>query len=260
MKKTIKLIAFVVLTLLVEQATAQEYRHDLGNSPDVSVEFSVGQSDVMVEGYDGSELIIENLDYEEAPERAQGLRSLYYSAEDNTGIGLSVEEENGILRIVPASRDDGDFKIMIPNRARLMLEQVNWGGGDFEIRNHQGEIEVLSKNGDVMMANISGPITASSTSGDFEIEFSQLSQQNPTSISLVSGFIDITLPAGSNANFNLSSVSGEIYTDLDIELAGRQDDEMSRLGGGGQITGTLNGGGVDVSLKSISGDIYLRGK
>lgn len=261
MKKSIKLIVVVLLTFLAKHATAQEYRHDLGNSAELSVEFSVGQSDVTIEGHDGSELIIENLDYddEQRPERAEGLRSLYYSAEDNTGIGLSVEEENGVLKIIPASRDDGDFHIMIPNRVRLMVEQVNWGGGDFEVENHQGEVEILSKTGDINMTNVTGPIIASSTSGDVEIEFSSLSQANPTSISLVSGFIDITLPSDSNANFSLGSVSGEVYTDLDIELEGRQNNDMTRLGGSGQINGTLNGGGIEVSLKSVSGDIYLRG-
>lgn len=259
MKKSITFIITFMLALLVQLVQAQEYRHDLGNSPEMSVEFSVGQSDVIIEGHDSNEVVIENLDYEEVPERAQGLRALYYSTEDNTGIGLSVEEENGILRIIPASRDDGEYRIMVPNRVRLMVEQVNWGGGDFEISNHRGEVEVLSKTGDIIMSNITGPITASSTSGDCEIEFSELSQANPTSISLVSGFIDITLPSNSNANFNLSSISGEIYTDLDIELEGSDDNSMSRLGGGGQISGTLNGGGVEVSLKSISGDIYLRG-
>lgn len=259
MKKAIKLIAVVLMTFLVEQVTAQQYSHDLGNSPEMSVEFSVGQSDVIIEGHDSNEVIIENLDYEEMPERAQGLRALYYSAEDNTGIGLSVEEENGTLRIIPASRDDGEYRIMVPNRVRLMLEQVNWGGGDFNVSNYQGEVEVLSKTGDILMVNVTGPITASSTSGDVEIKFSELSQANPTSISLVSGFIDITLPANSNANFGLSSISGEVYTDLDIELEGNSDNRMSRLGGGGQINGTMNGGGVEVSLKSISGDIYLRG-
>tara|TARA_R100001143_G_C3360727_1_gene135369 strand:+ start:14205 stop:14993 length:789 start_codon:yes stop_codon:yes gene_type:complete len=262
MKKTIILITTLLLALMVQKTVAQEYRHDIGNSPDMTVEIAVGQSDVTIEGHDSNELIIINLDYEEQqePERAEGLRALYYSAEDNTGIGLSVEEENGTFRIIPASRDDGEYRVMIPNRIRLMVEQVNWGGGDFEISNHSGEIEILSKNGDIKLSNITGPVTASSTSGNVEIDFSTLNQENPTSISLVSGFIDITLPASSAANFNLSSISGEVYTDLEINLQGRGDNLMNRLGGGGQITGTLNGGGVEVGLKSISGDIYLRGK
>lgn len=260
MKKSIILIITIFLAILVEQVTAQEYKHTLGNSPDLNVEIAVGQSDVIIEGHDSNEIIIQNLDHNERPERATGLRALYYSAEDNTGIGLSVEEENGTLRIIPASRGDDEYRLIIPNRIRLVVEQVNFGGGDFEISNHGGEIEVQSKTADIRLSNITGPVTASSTSGDVEITFSQLSQANPTSISLVSGFIDITLPADTGANFNLSSISGEVYTDLDINLQGRENNNMNRLGGGGQIIGTLNGGGIEVGLKSISGDIYLRGE
>jgi len=260
MKRILTAIAGLAFVLFAGRATAQEYTHQLANNPDMTVQFTVGQSDVVIEGHDSNEVLIRNLDYEAPPERAKGLRALYYSAEDNTGIGLSVEEENGTLKIIPASRDDGDYRLLIPNRVRLMVEEVNWGGGDFEINNHSGEIEVLSKSGDIRMSGITGPVILSSTSGDVEIDFAQLSQGNPTSISLVSGFIDIAVPADSRANFNMSSVSGEIYTDLNLDLRGQNREGMDRLGGGGRIEGTLNGGGVEIGLKTISGDIYLRSK
>lgn len=259
MRKISILITGLLLGLLTQQGAAQEYRQELGNSANTTVQLAVSQSDVAIEGHDSNEIVIRNLDYEAPPERAEGLRALYYSAEDNTGIGLSVEQENGMLKIVQASKDGGDYRIMIPNRTRLMVEEVNWGGGDFDISNHQGEIEILSKNGDVKMTAVTGPVIISSTSGDVEIDFSSLSQANPTSISLVSGFIDITLPANSKADFKLSSISGEIYTDLDIEMRGDRS-EMRRIGGSRQIEGTLNGGGVEVGLKTISGEVYLRKK
>ena len=232
----------------------------MDNNPDMTVQFSFGQSDVTIEGHDANEVVIRNLDFEEPPERAKGLRALYYTAEDNTGIGLSVEEENGSLKIIPASRDNGDFRLLIPNRARLVVEEVNWGGGDFEISNHNGEIELRSKSGDIRMLNITGPVIVSSTSGDVEADFSEISQGTPSSISLVSGFIDIAVPSNARASFSMSSVSGEIYTDLKLELRGGNNGGMSRLGGGGRIEGTLNGGGVEVNLKTISGNIYLRSK
>lgn len=249
------LLSLIALPL---QVHAQEYTHTLGNSADNAIEFILSRSDVVIEGHDSDEVIIRNLDYDAPPERAQGLRALYNSAEDNTGIGLSVEEENGTLKIITASRDDGDYRLMVPNRVRVMVEEVNWGGGDFEMRNLQGEIEIKSKNGDMKLVNITGPVIASSTSGDMEITMDALSQVGPTSISLVSGFIDISMPADAQANFYLNSISGEIYTDLDISLGGEGEDNMRRLGGGRKIEGTLNGGGVEVSLKTISGDIYLR--
>lgn len=252
----------LVLGLFVAapQAFAQQYTHTLGNSAQNVIEFTLSRSDISVEGYDGSEVIIENTDYEAPPERAQGLRPLYGGGTDNTGIGLSVEEEGGVLKVVQAAASDGNFVVRVPHNVRVMIQEVNWGGGDIEISNHRGEIEIQAKNGDINLQNITGPVIAHSTSGDVDIVFSEVSGENPTSVSLVSGYIDVTLPASTASDLYLSSISGEIFTDMDISLKGSSEDKMMRLGGGRNIEGSLNGGGVEMSFKTVSGDIYLRKK
>ena len=260
MKNLSHILTAIILLLFANLAAAQEYTFSLGNESSKTIEFYVSNSDVVVEGHDSDDIVIRNLDYEAPPERAKGLKALYNSAKDNTGIGLSVEEENGTVRIISASRNNGDFRLMVPNKVRLLLEQVNWGGGDFELRNLQGEVEIKSKTSDMKLLEVTGPIIAHSTSGDLEINMTSLSQAGPTSVSLVSGFIDITMPANSKANMRLSSVSGEVYTDMDIQLRGNQEKSMQRIAGGRDIEGTLNGGGVEMRLKTISGDIYLRKK
>ena len=262
-KMKIILSAIALLSLLAAaspQALAQEYTYTLANTTDNSIEFTFSRGDLVIEGHDSDQVVIRNLDYEPVPDRAKGLKALYNSAEDNTGIGLSVEEDNGVLKIITASGREGDYRLLVPNRVRLMIEEVNWGGSDFELRNLRGEIEIKSKTADIKMMNITGPVIANSTSGDVEIAMDALSQMGPTSISLVSGFIDIAMPASAEANLQLSSISGEIYTDLDVELKGVQDGPLRRLGVGvgRKVQGTLNGGGVEVNLKTISGDIYLR--
>ncbi len=100
-----------LMTLSVQMAQAQEYTHQLGNSAENGIEFSLSKSEISIEGYDGNEIVIKNTDYQAPPERAEGLRPLYGGGQDNTGIGLSVEEENGILKVVQASASDGEFEI-----------------------------------------------------------------------------------------------------------------------------------------------------
>lgn len=242
------------------QAQEKEYTHTVPNESERTIAFSVSRSDVVVEGHDSDQFIIRNMDYEAPPERAEGLKALY-SADDNTGIGLSVVEEGNYLTITDAGRNSGEYRLMVPNNVRVMIEQVNWGGGDIEIRNHGGEIEILSKTGDIQLQNVTGPVIASSTSGNVDIEFSSLNQATPTSISLVSGYIDVTLPADSRADFILGSISGEIYTDLELEMSGDSEGgNMQRIGGARNVEAAMNGGGVEVGLKSISGDIFLRSK
>lgn len=256
-KPTITLIIAALVVLVTQTAIAQHYTYDLGNNAGQAIEFSLSRSDISIEGHDSNEIIIENTDYEPPPERAEGLRPLYGGGQDNTGIGLTAEEENGILKIVQATSNDGDFVVKVPNRIRVMIEEVNWGGGDISISNHNGEIEILSKNGDITLNNITGPVIASSTSGDVDIVFSSVSESTPTSVSLVSGYIDVTMPASTSADLYLSSTSGEIYTNLELAMKGDKKD-MMRLGGGRKVESTLNGGGVEVQLKTVSGDIYLR--
>lgn len=138
-----------------------------------------------------------------------------------------------------------------------MIGQANWAGGDIQIRNHAGEIEIKSRIGDIVPENITGPVIANSTSGNVDITFSELSTANPTSITLVSGYIDISMPAKTSTDLDIISITGEIYTDLDIQLQGEKE-AMRRLGDGRKIEGILNGGGTDMTLNTVSGDIYLR--
>jgi hypothetical protein len=256
MKHLIIVTAFL-MALTTQMAKAQQYTHKLANNNENSIEFSLSRSEISIEGYDGSEVIIRNKDYKAPPERAKGLRPLYGAGQDNTGIGLSVEESNGILKIVQASVSDGEFEVKVPNNVRVMIEEVNWGGGDIRVRDHEGEIEIKSKTGDIDLQNITGPVIASSTSGNVDVTFSGVSDENPTSISVVSGYIDVTMPASSKADLRLNSISGEIYTNLDLDLKANKDD-LKLLGGGRKVESTLNGGGVAMDLKTISGDIYLR--
>ena len=259
MKKIISTTVTLLLAITAHSAFAQQFSQQFANEAGNAIEFTLSRSEISIEGHSSNEVIIENKDFEAPPERAKGLKPLYGGGQDNTGIGLSVEEENGVLKIIQASSGGGEFVVKVPNNVRLMIEEANWGGGEIDVKNHDGEIEIKSKTGDIKLQNITGPVIANSTSGDLNIVFSEVSSANPTSVSLVSGYIDVTLPANTQADLALSSISGEIYTDLDLEMENAKDN-MRRLGGGRNIDGSLNGGGIKMSLKTISGDIYLRKK
>jgi hypothetical protein len=55
-------------------------------------------------------------------------------------------------------------------------------------------------------------------------------------------------------------VTGEIYTDMDIKFEKSEEQGNMRRVGGRNLQGTINGGGVEIALKTISDDIYLRKK
>lgn len=67
----------------------------------------------------------------------------------------------------------------------------------------------------------------------------------------VSGFVDVTVPPGKKADLEMKTVTGTIYSNYDFE-------QKSRGYVSSRVAGSMNGGGEDVDLASVSGDIFFR--
>ncbi|MFC6226094.1 DUF4097 domain-containing protein [Hymenobacter artigasi] len=247
------LLAFAGL-LFTQPGHAQEFRTKL-NAKDPKIVIDMQGSDVTVEGIDGSDLVIKGDGFEEAPERAKGLRPIYNSAVDNTRIGLSVVQQDNVVRISRASRKEASYLIRVPRNASVQYKQAGWNGSsDVAMRDLGGDIEVSMTSGDISLKNVAGPVVANTVSGDILVRFASM-RQGPSSISTVSGDVDVSMPTNTKATVKLRSISGEIYTDFDMNLKGQ--DNMSHIGGQ-VVDGNINGGGNTLSFKTVSGDIYVR--
>lgn len=256
-----KYTILVLLFLVSLPGFSQEFKQKIAANQAVKIQYH--KADIMVEGYKGTELLIQARGYEAPPERAKGLRSLYNTAVDNTGIGLSVEVKDGALVIREASQQGSEYLIRVPEGSRLSIEQMNWGGGgDIKVKGMRNELEVKSKTAEVQLTDVTGPVIANSTSGDIVVRFSDYSQAGPSSISSVASEIDVSMPATAKAELVMGSVTGEIYTDLELQMQnkGGKDASMTHLGGGANSTirATLNGGGASLTIRTTSSDIYLR--
>ncbi len=71
----------------------------------------------------------------------------------------------------------------------------------------------------------------------------------------ISGFVDLAIQPNRKADVKLSTISGTMYSDLDLTPDDKKD--VPRVGGT-RIAKALNGGGDPIDLQTISGNIYLR--
>lgn len=257
MKKNILIVTCLLLTAVYTQA--QEFKSKLANTKDSKIAIELDADNIKIEGHAGDEVIIRGGSTDPIPEQAKGLKPLYNTNVDNTGLGLAVNLEGGILKIEKASRKSSKYTILVPNKASLKFTQINFQGSTVSLSNIDGDLEIKTNNADMKLNNVTGPIVANSISGKLTAVFSSLNQSTPSSISLISGELDITLPATAKTTLSMKSISGEIYTDLDLNLKSGKGG-MSRVGGGHNITGNLNGGGVSLQLNTISSNIYVRKK
>ncbi|RED94082.1 DUF4097 family beta strand repeat-containing protein [Marinoscillum furvescens] len=254
-----------ILTVLAVSYTAtaqlKTFKQKIaGNTEETTLVIENLFADLVIEGSSTGELLIETDDYEGIPEKAKGLRPLSATGPENTGVGLSVTTSGGEISVSAASgsANDGTYIFKVPKNLKVRADLKSWQGGDIVIRNMANEVEVKSMNGDLRFEDVTGPLVANSISSDIEVVFTNLSQSSPTSLSSTSGDIDVTLPATTRGNFKMGSISGEIYTDLDFDF--ENDKDLQRVGGDMSANATLNGGGVEVSLKCISGNVYIRKK
>lgn len=234
MKKHLLLCACLLGCL--SSVFAQEYKTKLTNAKDYKVTIDMSGGNVKVEGHNGDDVVImASSGYEAPPERAKGLKPLYNSAVDNTGIGLSVTSANGGLTIEKATRKPIAYTIQLPKNVAVLYQQMNWQGAKVTINNMDGDLEVRTNNANLDLNRVTGPVVANTISGE----------------------IDITLPPTAKSNLKLRTITGEVYSDFDLGVKHTKDG-MAKVGGSSNVDGTTNGGGVEMQLKTISSNIYIR--
>ncbi len=257
-KLSLKLGLLALLLVTGFALNAQEYSINVGNASQTTLNLKEINR-VYVEEYDGKSITITNSVGGAKPERAEGLKPLSARGEDNTGIGLNVNESGNDISVFQAARRaKGVYKVMVPKGVKINIEHTgNWEGGKIEVYNISSELEISGRYNSVYMEGVTGPALVNTVYGSVEAVFSSLSQNGPTSLVSVYSNVDVTMPANSNANITIKTPYGEAYSDMDIEFPSSEDG-MKKVSS--TIKGTLNGGGVDLDLKASYSNVYLRKK
>jgi lia operon protein LiaG len=249
----------IILTILFSSnfAFSQEYKVAVENSKDAKLTLSDFPNSLPIEGYSGKEIIITSSSsrFNEVPDRAKGLKPVYAGGVDNTGLGLSVEKSGNqvIIKCLLPITQSGDYKIKVPDNLSLKIKSGCERSNNITVQNMKNEIEINVCHS-ITLKNVTGPLVLSNISGDINVSFSEISKDKPISIASVSGEIDIMLPAKTPVDLEMGTVSGNMYSDFDFPSG---DKQMRRIGGS-TISTQLNGGGVNLKLNTVSGNIYLR--
>lgn len=253
---------FVALCVLCFNTTfAQEYKHNVKGAKKIEISELVGQ--IKIQGHNGAELVIKASELPETPERAKGLKPISTGGVDNTKIGLSLTETDQVISIsgVTKQSSEADYIFMIPDGLAVEIDYSSPFADDkLEVEGFGGELEISTLNSDVALMSITGPVVLDMVNGNIDLVFSSVNQDSPMSIKTINGDIDISFPSNAKAGLEMSSLHGDIYTDLDIKVNREKEEGLKFIGGMSNINGTLNGGGVEMAISTINGNIYLRSK
>jgi hypothetical protein len=220
-------------------------------------------NNVTIEGYSGNEIIFTTQGGKaDRDERAEGLRSVNREGlEDNSGIGLSVQEKGTAIEVQQMKRMGGpDVLIKVPKGVVVSYQHSSPYGSEVEFKNVESEIEVSTVHNRVQLDNVTGPMTVKTVHGDIDASFGA-NIKAPVSVISVHGHVDVALPLATKANMRMGTVYGEIFVDPAFKL------EIDRGTSGSlvkyssdNITGKINGGGLEINLNSTHNNVYLRKK
>ena len=142
-----------------------------------------------------------------------------------------------------------DFEVRLP------------AGVDFEGTMVSGDIDAEGLRSDVTATTVNGGISvvttgrawANTVSGDIEIDMGDFSGGD-LDFHTVSGDITLWLPSDFSANVDFSSLSGDFDSDFDMTYRSRREHRWV----GSHVQGTIGGGGRELSINTVSGNVELR--
>ncbi len=249
------LIACALIALTGTARAGREIRETRPATPDGTVAIELIAGSLAIEGWTRREVSVEGT-------LGRGTRGLRFEASDRR---VEIRVEIGDREDVEGS----DLIIRIPAGSRLEVQAI---GADVEGSGLDGEIRIETVAGDIgleggrskalSLETISGDITVltsarlregrfKSVVGDIEVEL-DLDRGARLDLEAISGDISLALPGRVSADFEVSTFSGSIASDLGGQVRRRADHAPGR-----ELRFATGGGDARVRIESLSGDVEI---
>ena len=220
---------------------------------------------IKVAGYDGKDIIINVVprngeDEEDSKAVENGMKRI--STHGSYEV-TAKEADNNVTVNTGNPNKAIDLDLKIPQDVKLQIGTVN--DGEVVVENVRGELEVNNVNDKITLTNISGSVVCNTVNGDVNVTFKTIDPKAPMAFSTLNGDVNVTLPADTKANLKLKSDNGDVFSDFDIELdkTPAKIDKVTEPGlykikKDDWVFGKINGGGPEMMMKNMQGNIYVK--
>lgn len=222
------------------------------------VSFKVSSGDIEVGQIEGSNVIIESASGRINIDRLQASDEMEISASSGRITGRQIagntvmfNSSSGDIKLEVLEAGDAAINISSGDvqleTATVETLDIKLSSGKLEINTLNSNLTEISTSSSTEIKSARGEIKLEGSSGDVDITLSALDE--PLNLDISSGDITIALPEGSAFDALLDTSSGRIQSDFPVlgNLTAEED----------KLKGTVNGGGVPVTLQTSSGDIKL---
>jgi hypothetical protein len=138
-----------------------------------------------------------------------------------------------------------DFTVRVPSGVHFVGKTVN---GGVSATNLGANAEGITVNGDVELS-CAGTAKAKTVNGSITAVMYDWDNESDLSFTTVNGSVTVELPADVSADVAASCVNGSMSTDFPLTVKGKW--------GPKKLQGQLGGGGPELSVKTVNGNIEL---
>jgi hypothetical protein len=220
---------------------------------------------IKITGYEGKDVII-NVTPQNNDEEGESKASQNGMKRFSTRGSFEVTAKEADNTVTVNTGDPNraiDLELKIPQDVKLKAGTVN--DGSVTIDNLRGELEVNNVNDEIIMTGISGSVVANTVNGEVNVVFKSVNPAAPMAFSTLNGDVTVTLPADTKASLKVKSDNGDVYSDFDIDIdkTPAKVDKITEPGlykikKDEWIYGKINGGGSEMMMKNMQGDIYVK--
>ncbi len=221
---------FLVATAFAQQVIEKTLPVAANQKIDLQLKFG---NDIKVSAWDKKEVYIKVTYNINSGKLNNALKINFNSETEGPRVTVDLDQEilrNGRAEDCPDSYNTGN-NYYNNGQQYFTCSQI-----DYEIKvPREGNLVINTINGNIELRDLTGPVNAKS----------------------ISGFVDMSWPGKKGATISLKTITGEVYSDLDIDFTNKKK-EIPMVGY--QLKGNVNGGGPEVKLETISNDVYFRKK
>jgi hypothetical protein len=269
--KKMKIAGLVLLSLIIvkpifsQTGSAEQLIVPLSNpGKPYSLKVQLVTGSIKVVSYEGKEVIINVTprkgEEETSSDAVNGMKRISSSG----GYEVTAKEADNTVTVNTGNPNKAlDLDLKIPQDVKLKIGTVN--DGSIVVDNVRGELEVSNVNDLITLTNISGSVVANTINGDVTVTFNTVDPKAPMAFSTLNGDIKVTLPADTKANLKVKSDNGDVFSDFDIDIdktpsktEKSTEPGMYKIKKDDWVNGKINGGGPEMMLKNMQGDIYIK--
>ena len=164
------------------------------------------------------------------------------------GTVINVKEENGTVYISGIDKKPFDCEISVPKGIMLHIDYDSpLIRGEISVFDFNDIIEIKTLNANIKLSDCSGPLTINSTNGNIDLITNTLTQNHANSLVTVNGSVSVFIPKSLKLALDVTSVTGNIHSNLNDKLNAKATGILYPMNGGGQI----------FQVKTFRGNIYL---